>query len=78
MTKFTKTTEAKYWEMLEVLPPAIMTGDGFLVGEPMDHNAQGQPRFSAFFEYPRGTFYESVGPMTVAEFRALQPSDLVA
>ena len=72
MTKFSKTTEEKFWEMLGVLPPAFQTGYGFLVGEPMDHNAQGQPRFTAFIEYPRGTFFESVGPMTIAEFKAVK------
>ncbi len=76
MTKFTKTTEARYWEMLEVLPPEIMTGYGFLVGEPMDHNSRGQPRFSAFVEYPAGTFFESVEAMTVGEFKAVKPEDL--
>ena len=83
--KFTKTTEARYWEMLEVLPPEIMTGYGFLVGEPMDHNSQGQPRFSAFVEWraagqmtPRQTIYfESVAPMTVAEFKAVKVADLI-
>ena len=75
MPKFTKTTEEKYWEMLGVLPPAIMTGYGFLVGEPMDHNAQGRPRFSCFMEY-RGEFFESVAPMTIAEFKAIKSEDL--
>lgn len=74
--KFTKTTEEKYWEMLEVLPPEIMTGYGFLVGEPMDHNANGYPRFAAFVEYPIGTFFESTGPMTISEFKALNPTEI--
>jgi hypothetical protein len=32
-------TKARYWEMLEVLPPAVQRSGGFLVGEPMDHDA---------------------------------------
>ena len=48
MTKWIETTEERYDEMLGVLPPAYWSSIGFLVGEPMDHNANGQPRFSAF------------------------------
>jgi hypothetical protein len=44
-----ETTEEKYFEMLEVLPPAYMAGGAFLVGEPWDHHARtGEPRFQAF------------------------------
>jgi hypothetical protein len=28
-------TKARYWDMLEVLPPAVMGGGAFMVGEPM-------------------------------------------
>ena len=59
--RWKKTTEARYWEMLGVLPPAAQAGYGFLVGEPMDHNREGYPRFSAFIEWGRG-FYEAVEP----------------
>lgn len=64
------TTEERYFEMLEVLPPALMTSCGFLVGEPMDHDAgNGQPRFHAFRK--RGNVFEFASrPMTEAEFRA--------
>jgi hypothetical protein len=30
-------TEERYDEMLGILPPALMLGKGFLVGEPFDH-----------------------------------------
>lgn len=63
------TTQERYYEMLEVLPPAAMLGGGFLVGEPWDHDAgNGQPRFQAFRQ--RGDVFEaSDRPMTRAEFR---------
>ena len=69
-TTWTKITKERYWEMLEILPPACMTGNGFLVGEPWDHNSDGQPRFAAFVEID-GDHFEASGPMTVAEFKAV-------
>lgn len=36
MTQWIEVTEERYDEMLGVLPPEIMTGLGFLVGEPSD------------------------------------------
>lgn len=68
---WTLTTKARYWEMLEVLPPAMMAGGAFLVGEPMDHDiATGAPRFSAYRQ--RGDIYEEADrPMTRAELRAI-------
>ena len=74
--KWIKTTHERFWEMLCVLPPEAQTGFGFLVGEPFDHNAQGYPRFSAFVEWPEGTFYESAQPMTIREFKAFKPEEL--
>jgi hypothetical protein len=74
--KWNKTTEKTYWEMLEVLPPEAMTGFGFLVGEPMNHNAQGQPCFEAFVEWPKGKFYVASEPMTIAEFKAIKPQEI--
>jgi hypothetical protein len=70
MTKWTETTEEQYWYALECLPPAYMGGGGFLLGEPYDHNAYGQPRYRGYVERPTGRFLESVAPMTVAEFKA--------
>ena len=64
-------TEERYWEMLECLPPALWTGNGFLVGEPYDHHAiTGQPRFQACMKKWNEHFASS-RPMTKAEFRAL-------
>jgi hypothetical protein len=73
---FKKSTEEKYWEMLGMLPPAAQTGYGFLVGEPLNHNSKGEPCFTAFVEKAGGKFFESVGPMTVAEFKALNVSGI--
>ncbi len=62
---WSEVTRDRYWEMLEVLPPAAYlpvaeTGyfptitAGFLVGEPWDHHATtGAPRYAAFIK--RGT-----------------------
>ncbi len=58
------TLERVYNDMLGVLPPAAMkTGangvQGFLVGEPTDHNKEGEPRYASYFkcddEYITGT-----------------------
>ena|SRR5690349_14934232 len=67
--EWTETTEERYIEMLEVLPPAFWQGGGFLVGEPSDHHATtGRPRFSGFREI-QGKFFEANRPMTVQEMR---------
>lgn len=68
-----KTTKDTYWEILEILPPAIMTGDGFLVGEPADHRACSVtgdmlPRYEAFLER-HGKHYVASTPLTIPEFR---------
>jgi hypothetical protein len=64
-----RTTRDKYWEMLEVLPPAAMSGGGFLVGEPIDHTPDGWPRYEAFLERD-GKFFVHTEPLTVAQFNA--------
>ena len=64
------TTEERYDEMLGVLPPALYTEVGFLVGEPWDHHAlTGQPRYQAFAAL-RGVkaYYVASRPMTKKEF----------
>lgn len=74
-------TERRYYEMLEVLPPALWLAKGFLVGEPTDHRTctvRGHiaPTYAAFVSHG-GKFYE--GPsMTEAEFRAFDPKILEA
>ena len=62
--------EARYHEMLEVLPPAFWQGGLFLVGEPWDHDAgTGQPRYAAFWK--RGGVYLTADrPMTCREAAA--------
>jgi hypothetical protein len=65
-----QTTEEQWWEMLEVLPPAAMFGNGFLVGEASDHHAgNGQPRFQAYIKRA-GQHYAATRPMTRKEFAA--------
>jgi hypothetical protein len=65
-----ETTEERYNEMLEVLPPAFYGNQGFLVGEPWDHHATtGQPRYQAF-RCVAGKYYVSSRAMTRAEFKA--------
>lgn len=64
-----QTTEEKYDEMLNVLPPALWIGGGFLVGEPWDHDAgNGQPRFAAY-RYRDNVYEVANRPITRAEFR---------
>lgn len=62
-----RTTEAKYEEMLGVLPPAHQVYGGFLVGEAVDHNDKGEPRFRAYAK-DNGAYFVSDEPMTIAEF----------
>ena len=71
-------TEDRYWEMLEILPPAVMDGKGFLVGEPWTHrqctvsDRPDQPAFAAFFK-SGNRFYEAEKPMTIPEYHAVTP-----
>lgn len=67
------TTEERYHDMLEVLPPAAMMRGAFLVGEAQDHlSDDGSPRFTVY-RYFRSAGEYAVGsrPITVAEFEAL-------
>ena len=80
VTTFKEIGEARYDEMLGMLPPALWIDKGFLVGEPFDHRrckATGHytASFSAFIHY-RGKYYESEEAMTAAEFKAFDPSTL--
>jgi len=71
-----ETTRAKYWEMLEVLPPALWIGGFFLVGEPYDHDMDtGAPRFQAYQQIGHedtggARYFVASRPMTRAELRA--------
>jgi hypothetical protein len=82
-----RCTQARYWDMLEILPPAVQKSHGFLVGEPYTHRTcritgrADQPAFSAFLEhradFTDSSYLEGSEPMTIAEFNALQRSDVL-
>ena len=61
------TTEAMYWEMLEVLPPRKMIAGNFLVGEALHDNSEGYPVYSCFVKH--GDTYKAKN-MTVVQFMA--------
>ena len=66
------TDEARYNEMLNVLPPVCWTSFGFMVGEPIDHHAgTGRPRYDAFLQRRDGTYWYASRPLTTQEFREI-------
>jgi hypothetical protein len=69
-----EVTEARYYEMLNVLPPERMRGGAFLVGEPFNHNAAGEPRFDYFYQKD-GRYYYG-GLLTTREFDTLYEAEL--
>lgn len=81
---FKQCTEARFDEMLGILPPAFWTSKGFLVGEPFDHRkckVTGHilPSYAAFICHQTNpqSFWE--GPnMTIPEFQAFDVSQLCA
>ena len=76
--RFRETDEDRFWEMLGVLPPEIQERGGFLVGEPWDHCPRtGRERFMCHWEVD-GKFYESTRPITVKEFKSIDPSAITA
>jgi hypothetical protein len=81
MTPFKQVSDDRYDEMLGVLPPAVWLAKGFLVGEAWTHKRcsitgqAGTPAFAPFLDY-RGKYYEGPEPMTIAEFRALNPEEV--
>ena len=71
--KWKKISKARYWDMLEILPPACMGGGAFMVGEPYSHDAAtGAPTFAGFKE-TNGQYFELEGHMTAAEFKKICP-----
>ena len=67
-------TSEEYWYGLEVLPPAYMGHNGFLVGEPAGHTlcevtGELRPTWTAFIEIGRDNFYKADRPLTQMEFR---------
>jgi len=62
------TTEAMYWQMLEVLPPRAWRGDCFLVGEPLRHDSEGKAVHACFCK--TGDSYRARN-LTVRQFHEL-------
>lgn len=80
MVTWVLITEERYVEMLEVLPPALMTGYGFLVGEPTTHRqctvkSRISPTYAACVVV-EGRFYEASESLTVDEFCLFHASDV--
>jgi hypothetical protein len=64
--------EADYDDALGMLPPAMQTGSGFLMGEPASHrtceiHGKVKPTFAAFIQ-KSGRFFKADRPLTIAEF----------
>lgn len=79
VSEWREITRAKYYEVLEILPPALVTAHGFLQGEPFDFRTckvtgHFRATYAAYVEHA-ARYY--AGPnMTTAEFRAFKPEDL--
>lgn len=63
-----ETTEAMYWQMLEVVPPRLQSPSRFLVGEPQRHNAEGHAVHACFWERSDGRYFAKY--QTVQQFRS--------
>ena len=60
----------QYSEALDIIPPIMFTGYGFMIGEVSDHHAlTGQPRYQAYRQR-HGQHYASSRAITRAEMRA--------
>lgn len=69
---FRPITPERYDDMLDILPPALETGLGFLMGEPMDYRVcrvQGTTRaaYSAFVQ-SGAVHFQASAPMTAPEW----------
>jgi hypothetical protein len=78
--KWTETTQDRYYEMLEVLPPEVMTGLGFLMGEPFTHGTctvtgNTLPRCEPYAQVGERFFVGSEN-LTVPEFQRLTTADV--
>ena len=76
MTTWKEVTQSRYCAMLEMLPPAIQTANGFLVGEATQHRdcevtRQFRAAYAAFVARD-GRYFESETPLTVPEFQNLK------
>ena len=65
-SKWIPTTEAMYWEMLEMLPPRAQCRRSFLVGEPLRHNENGDAVHACFVEIDDKYFAKN---LTLKEFQ---------
>lgn len=72
MAQWKKIGRDRYWEMLEILPPAVMGGGAFMVGEPQSIDANGTPTFWGFKQTGEA-YFEATSAMTIAEFSKLCP-----
>jgi hypothetical protein len=68
-----RTSKEKYWDALEVLPPAFQDHRGFLLGEPHDHavcevTGTMHPRYDAYI-HRADRYYVSIRPLTIHEYR---------
>lgn len=77
---FTPTTEERFYEMLEVLPPAYYANNGFLVGEPVNHrtcrvSGHIAPTYDAFVQLS-GKYYASPEALTIKEFKNITIADI--
>jgi len=64
-----EVSEKRFDDMLGALPPQVMRGGGFLLGEASDFNSHGELTYLAFRQ--RGEIFEqATRPLTLAEFDA--------
>ena len=66
---WTEIPEDEFEEALNVLPPVVLLGKGFLLGEPQDHeHSANYPRYTAYLQR-NGKFLKSSRPLTIREFK---------
>ena len=56
-----------YFYFLEILPPRIMKHYGFLLGEPYNHDKNGNALYESFYESPSNKYFYG-GLKTVKQF----------
>ena len=69
----------RFDDMLGVLPPVAFGSGGFMVGEAWSHVLVEGREFAAYagFKHIDAKFYECLAPLTVAQFKALTPADVL-
>lgn len=58
-----------YWYFLGVVPPVYMAPGGFLMGEPVTHDRDGDGIYESFIQ--SGDRYWYTGPLTEKQFEAV-------